>query len=264
MSNNLRWKRLLGEVYPRLSFTKKHRCIILIYHSVDGGPMSTKIEHFKRQMAWIAENAEVVSLESLLDRQCEKNDKPQVVLTFDDGYRTVHDVVAPILKRYGLPATVYLNSGHIGDSGHELSDAGQGHYPDEEFMTWTEVAHLHDQGWLIGSHGVKHIDLTSQDEQMIEKQLTESKKEVSRMTGENCIHFSYTWGRHTPLVRELVAKAGYQSAVAGDHRVVSKESDLLSLPRLDVRREYTLGDFKSVVKGEWDYLGYYQRLREMM
>ena len=224
--------------------------------------MSTNIEHFKRQMAWIAENAEVVSLESLMDRQFKKSGKLKVVLTFDDGYRTVHDVVAPILKQYGLPATVYLNSGHISDSGHELSDAEQGHYPDEEFMTWNEVNYLHDQGWIIGSHGVEHMDLTVHDEQMIEKQLTDSKREISRMTGKDCIHFSYTWGRHTPLVRELVTKAGYQTSVAGGHRVVSKKSHLFSLPRLDIRREYTLEDFESVVKGKWDYLGYYQRLRE--
>ena len=36
------------------------------------------------------------------------------VLSFDDGYRDVHDHAFPVLERRGLPATVYLASGFVG------------------------------------------------------------------------------------------------------------------------------------------------------
>ncbi|MFN3404337.1 MAG: polysaccharide deacetylase family protein [Cytophagaceae bacterium] len=40
----------------------------------------------------------------------KKIDKPSVFISFDDGFRQVHDVVAPILIQKGIPATVFLNS----------------------------------------------------------------------------------------------------------------------------------------------------------
>lgn len=36
------------------------------------------------------------------------------VLTFDDGYRDVYDHAFPVLRRLGLPATVYLATGFVG------------------------------------------------------------------------------------------------------------------------------------------------------
>jgi len=35
-------------------------------------------------------------------------------VTFDDGYRDVLDLAAPILERYGIPATVFVNSDFLG------------------------------------------------------------------------------------------------------------------------------------------------------
>jgi peptidoglycan/xylan/chitin deacetylase (PgdA/CDA1 family) len=37
-----------------------------------------------------------------------------VCITFDDGYRSVHDLALPILKQYKLPATVFVTSGFVG------------------------------------------------------------------------------------------------------------------------------------------------------
>lgn len=37
-----------------------------------------------------------------------------VCITFDDGYRSVHDLALPILKEFGLPATVFVTTGYVG------------------------------------------------------------------------------------------------------------------------------------------------------
>lgn len=215
-------------------------------------------------MAWLAEYSEVVDLNSLLSQAPRGNGTPRVALTFDDGYRTLHDVVAPVLAEYGFSATVYLNSGHIGDSAHEPSNASAGHYPDEAFMTWDEVVALCDQNWTIGSHGVEHLDLTLQPLPVIESELATSKQTISERTGLPCEHFSYTWGHHNETVRHAVAATGYRSAVAGTHAPVKPKSDPFALPRVDIRPDYTLEDFAAVVNGCWDYLGLYQRLRGLM
>lgn len=39
--------------------------------------------------------------------------KPSLLITFDDGYREMHDVVAPILKAKGIPAVFFVNSAFV-------------------------------------------------------------------------------------------------------------------------------------------------------
>jgi peptidoglycan/xylan/chitin deacetylase (PgdA/CDA1 family) len=261
INRSLRWKRRLGVLWPAASGSREQ---ILIYHSVAGGPLSTLRERFESQMGWLAEHTEVVPLDALLTPAGRQHGKPRVALTFDDGYRTLHDTAMPILQRYGFTATVYLNSGHIGEFAHEPSDAAAGHYPEEQFMTWSEVAALRDAGWTIGSHGVEHLDLTLQTPAVIEAELTASKQAIAERTGKPCEHFSYTWGHWNAGVCEAVEQAGYRTAVAGVHAPVTTHADPLALPRLDIRREYELADFTAVVRGKWDCLGLYQRMRRLL
>jgi len=262
VSQNLIWKRRLGNMWAKLPVDRNTiRNVILLYHSVGGGSVSTIREKFETQMNWLAENTVVSSLDSLLRFKERANDKLLVTLTFDDGYRSLHDIAAPILARYGFPATVYLNSSHIGDSDNEASDVIKGHYPGEQFMTWDEVHHLREQGWMIGSHGVEHLDVTTLTAVDMEHQLNFSKKTIEQRLGSECHHFSYTWGRYNQRIEMAVKNAGYRYAVAGKHAPVTKASNLLALPRLDVRREYDLNDFIAVVTGRWDFLGHLQRMR---
>lgn len=260
------WKRRIGTLFTGLSRAGAHsRRVILLYHSVGGGPLSTHVDRFNEQMAWLAKHVEVVSLDSLLaSDQANVPGALRVALTFDDGYRTLHDVVAPLLSRYGFPATVYLNAAYIRDKVHEESDPGQGHYPAEEFMTWSEIQSLKEQHWIIGSHGLQHLDLSVQPEAVVVRELTGSKRLIESRLGEACRYFSYTWGRHNSVVRKCVAEAGYASAVAGRHAPLSINDNQLALPRLDIRREYDLADFAAVVRGDWDYLRYYQKARSML
>lgn len=184
----------------------------------------------------------------------------QVTITFDDGYASLHDQVAPILAEYGATAMVYLNTGWIGDTTRKASDAALGHYPNEHFLTWREVEALAKAGWTFGSHGVEHLDLTRQDAAVVAQQLCDSKREIESRLGQPCQHFAYTWGRFTPSLQHAVKDAGYMSAVSGLHGPVLTASDQYALPRIDVRAEYELRDFVDVVTGHWDYLGLKQRL----
>lgn len=258
VSNSLKWKRRIGIPFSLLQSKGAARRAILIYHSVGGGPMATDAARFREQMAWLAEHTEVVSLDALLAGDATGGAKIRVALTFDDGYRSVHDTAAPILAEYGFLATVYLNSGHIRDGEHEASDAEQGHYPDEQFMCWDEVLKLQDKGWGIGSHGVEHLDLTLQPDEVVMRELADSRAEIEQHTGIACKHFSYTWGHHNETVRHAVAAAGYCTAVAGEHRPLGIGDQRFELPRLDIRREYNIDDFIAVASGDWDYLGFYQ------
>lgn len=258
--NRLDWKRRIGNVFGRLTENER-RTVILIYHAVGSGPLAVSETVFREQIAWLSQCATIVTLDAALSNR--PTSSHQVVITFDDGYVSVHDRAAPILEEHGATATVYLNTGWIGDAGHRPSDVSLGHYPQEFFMNWGEAAALAKAGWTIGSHGVDHLDLTQQEQISVEHELAESKRAIQGRLGRPCKHFAYTWGRFTPALIGKVREAGYLSAASCLHGPVLADSDRFAFPRIDVRAEYEILDFASVVSGRWDYIGYKQRFSRL-
>lgn len=253
-----RWLGRLCRLVPR----SRNRRLVLIYHAVGSGALALPTHRFREQVSWLAQNARVIAIDELL--KCGDAVGLQVALTFDDGYASLFRNVAPILQTEGMVATVYPNTSCLGDIQRVASDESKGHYPSEEFLVWNEVKALRDVGWTIGSHGVDHVDLTSLPVREIHRQVTDSKQAIAKRLGVDCEHFAYTWGRHNEQVRAVVVDAGYRSAVAGTHGAVRCESDRYALPRIDIRRDYTLNDFIAVVRGEWDYLGWVQKARALL
>ncbi|MFY0630032.1 MAG: polysaccharide deacetylase family protein [Flavobacteriaceae bacterium] len=74
-----------------------------------------KIKTFKEDLKVLLKHYRVVSLEDFikLSRQKGKHKKPFVHLTFDDGLANFYDVVAPILHKEKIPATVFVNTDFI-------------------------------------------------------------------------------------------------------------------------------------------------------
>jgi peptidoglycan/xylan/chitin deacetylase (PgdA/CDA1 family) len=92
---------------------------ILTYHRVndEGDPFfpSVPTDRFERQMAFIARSYVVLPLVDLVERMEQRRvPRNALAITFDDGYRDNLTHAAPILARFGLPATVFLTSGFIG------------------------------------------------------------------------------------------------------------------------------------------------------
>ena len=181
----------------------------------------------------------------------------QVAITFDDGYASLREQALPILKAAGAVATVFLNTGQIAAGGlRNISNAALGYYPDELFLSQRDVVELAAEGWSIGSHGVDHIDLTRTGEDEAREELGASKRAIEKLLSAECMLFAYTWGRHDRRLRDLVAEAGYRHAFSGWHGPLRADSDRWALPRINVASEYAMSDFKAIVLGDWDYLGW--------
>ena len=70
-----------------------------------------------------------------------------VVLTFDDAVKSHRTFVAPLLKELGFRATFFVTHRWMGEP--------------ENFMTWQEIAELHQMGFEIGNHTWTHNDFSS-------------------------------------------------------------------------------------------------------
>lgn len=118
--------RLLGRP-PLWRFRENAAALrILAYHRVVEGPwndfpfdeeiISATPEAFEAQMTWAKRNFEVLSFRDLeaCDREGRPWPKRALIVTFDDGYRDNFTHAFPILRGLGLPATIFLTTGHIG------------------------------------------------------------------------------------------------------------------------------------------------------
>jgi peptidoglycan/xylan/chitin deacetylase (PgdA/CDA1 family) len=81
-----------------------------------------------------------VALEPIPDRL--------VVLTFDDSAKSHYTVARPILKKYKFGATFFITEGFDFPTNKK------------DYMTWEEIAQLHEDGFEIGNHTRDHLGVT--------------------------------------------------------------------------------------------------------
>jgi peptidoglycan/xylan/chitin deacetylase (PgdA/CDA1 family) len=76
------------------------------------------VAEFTSDVEFFARNFTPVTLSDIVEALDGSRSLPNscVHVTFDDGFREMYDIVAPILQRVGLPATFFLNTAFL-DSG---------------------------------------------------------------------------------------------------------------------------------------------------
>lgn len=131
-------------------------------------------------------------------------------LTFDDGMENNHTVALPILREYGIPATVYVTTGLIGRAnpwvaGARMMDAGQ-------------LRELAQAGVELGAHTVSHPDLSLADPDTCRREIVESRETLERLTGAPVRTFAYPSCRYGPAALEAVREADFLAAVTCEGR----------------------------------------------
>ncbi|MEW5804340.1 MAG: polysaccharide deacetylase family protein [bacterium] len=95
------------------------RCLILMYHRVGGDEDKSLYgiskQNFERQMQFLREHMRPIPLSFLVDRLQNRSPIPpkSVVVTFDDGYADNYFNAYPVLRKYRIPATIFLVAGYI-------------------------------------------------------------------------------------------------------------------------------------------------------
>ncbi len=212
---------------------------LLCYHKVARKPAGAKLRStfisprlFARQMRELrAEGFRSVGPEACLRSAAPAGSK-EVVLTFDDGSLTALRVGAPVMAECGFTAINYLVADLSG--GINEWDASRGEVPDR-LMDDTEVREWMAAGHTVGAHTRTHPDLTKIPPDRAREEISGSKKILEDRFGVAVKHFCYPYGKASPAVRDLVAEAGYATAVTTEPGVFSPGTDQLLIPRFGAR-----------------------------
>jgi peptidoglycan/xylan/chitin deacetylase (PgdA/CDA1 family) len=186
---------------------------ILCYHRFGDGcdsPLCVSAELFDHQMGYLRNQGyRVITPEQMLDFLSYRQAIPKksVMITIDDGYRSVYDVAYPILKKYGYTATLFVYTDYVGVS--------------SKAITWRQLRELKSNGFTIGSHTIMHSDLSKKGDnesdteykQRLHKELFDSKKIIDNALDQNTFFFAYPFGRVNPEALEMTREAGYRLAV---------------------------------------------------
>ena len=240
-------------VASRFTQTEQDVGCILTYHRVADVGLSDPSNddwnvtprNFERQVRGLLDFAEIVPLTELYAR-CRKGGerKPLVALTFDDGYANFHSQVLPILKRYGVPATLFVVTGLIGRSSPPPFDTWSmknwsAVAPEAwRSLGWSELEECVHSGLVeLGGHSHLHLKATECSPAMLVEEAGRSRDILSARFGD-ILPFAYPYGctrlGYVPAAYvEAVEAAGYDLAVTYDLGRVTARTDRYRVPRLE-------------------------------
>ena len=125
---------LLFLVFILYNKTRKNFVLCLMYHSIDSEKNKGGIfvDEFEEHIKWIKDK-KTFKMEELkgLDYTLPPN---SIFITFDDGYKNNYTLAFPILKKYNMKATIFLNTKFI--------------EKDEAYLNWDEIREMYESGLI--------------------------------------------------------------------------------------------------------------------
>jgi len=237
-----------GESYADTAKIEETIVTILTYHKFCTGDSpdayTINISRFEEQMAYLENNGySVISITRLL--KCIDNnffpEKP-VVITIDDGFKSVYNLAFPVLKQYQFPATLFLYTDFVDNGPHQLS--------------WQEIREMIDGGMEIGSHSLSHCNLLNMKHsesfmdylKRIDKEMTLSRAILERNTGSPVQSFAYPYGVYSQQIKMLAKQAGYQALLNVNSMNNSIPINAHSLNRQIIPAGFSIKQFESLLR----------------
>ena len=225
--NSDTWRRMTGGT------------VILMYHAFDnatenGGRYVIPIQRFSRQLRWLRRlGYRVLSLEEYVRARREHHLLParSVVITIDDGYAETLTLAAPVLRRFGVTASVFVVSGAIGAGNDWSKDRA---LRGRRLLTWSEVKRLAQEGIRLGAHSRTHARLTVLTAEQAWDEIAGSRADLEKVIEAPVTAFAYPYGEYDASLDSLMRQAGFAVGCTGDGGINTPGTSLLALRRFEV------------------------------
>ena len=182
--------------------------VVLLYHRVGGETTSAvdlPLELFEQQMAEIA--GRVTDIDAALDALSASASPiaPDVVVTFDDGTADFAEYALPVLKKYRVPAVVYVATDFI----EAQKDFPGGATP----LSWDALRDAVSTGLVtIGSHTNTHLLLDRVDGPTAAGELDRSIDLIGERLSVPVAHFAYPKAQAPSAAADAEVRRRFRSA----------------------------------------------------
>jgi peptidoglycan/xylan/chitin deacetylase (PgdA/CDA1 family) len=212
----LGYSRLVNLIYR---FQRKPITRIVLFHDI----LPEAYRNFRANLEFLERHTHVISLDDFFAGRLSAK-KPNIIITFDDGYKSWVTHAMPVLKELGLPAIFFVSSGFVGLSKVEEADyirknlqLTMGPRKLTGGLSAEDVMTLVKEGFVIGGHTISHSNLSVvHDASLARKEIIDDKKRLEIIIGKEIGYFAYPFGSHRNLdikLVDLIKEAGYKGAV---------------------------------------------------
>jgi len=210
------------------------RVTVLGYHDFSKTKKATQMllstAKFRKQMQAIRElGLKVITMEDFLAwKRGEKTiaDK-SVLITIDDGWKSVYTDAFPVLKEFGYPFTLFLYTNYVDGGGSAL--------------TSEMIKEMQKHGCSVGSHSVSHPYPAAVKAERakgsdtyaayLKKEFGESRKILKQKFGTAVTTYAYPGGFFTGEMLPIANEAGYECLFTVLPGKVTRATSSFTLPR---------------------------------
>jgi peptidoglycan/xylan/chitin deacetylase (PgdA/CDA1 family) len=189
---------------------------IVTFHDV----LDAEAANFESKLKCLAKTTNVVSMDDYFAGRLSVN-KINVVITFDDGYRSWITTASPRLRELNMPATFFVTSGFL-----DLTSAAETNFVRQNLranpkitgaLNSEDLRELVAQGFTIGGHTINHPDLSRlRDMAEIRREILMDKQKLELITRSPVKYFAYPFGEgHNPDtdLASVLKEVEYKGAV---------------------------------------------------
>ncbi|HCW8625997.1 TPA: intercellular adhesin biosynthesis polysaccharide N-deacetylase, partial [Staphylococcus aureus] len=172
--------------------------------------------------------------------------KRSVWINFDDMDETIYENAYPILKKYKIPATGFIITGHVGEENFHNLDMISKKELKEMYKTglWELETHTHDLHNLSKNNKSK---LMKASEATIIKDLNKSEKYLTKNFKKSQKTIAYPYGLMNDDKLPVIKKAGLKYGFSLEEKAVTPNSNDYYIPRILISDDA----FEHLIK-RWD------------
>lgn len=227
---------------------------VFMYHHVNpnkGDLVTVTPEVFEGQMRCLRDEGyrSITPDDLVAHLRGEAVPKKSVAITFDDGWLDNYLFAFPVLKKYGVRATIFLVTDRVDRASSGDREAGSSvptHRESKELvrageqrrvvLNWDHVREMTESGIVaFFSHTMTHARCDTLSADGLLGELRESREAIEEKTGRPCRYLCWPYGRTSPAAVETAKHVGYQAAFTTKHGVVEAGDDPFDIRRIVVK-----------------------------
>jgi len=229
------------------------RLTILMYHRVAAIPPDTRhpknfvspamfADQIEALLAWGYEPITFRQWNAYREHAAPIPRKPFIV-TFDDGYVDFATDAWPTLKRWNVPATVFVVASKLGRTNDWDADE-----PQTRLLDPVAIRDLEADGVEFGGHGFSHVALARVSPNEAREEIVRCHGALVGLLRRPPEVFAYPYSNQSAKVRQLVRQAGFKCAVRGKGRLNWRWTDPFGLRRILMHDDVSADDLRATLR----------------